>query len=322
MSRVTYRFRFESGKYKISVKVDEGVYQGARDAEKVALVPAELKDSDLSAGFQSALIDDPSQEPFYDALLGKLRALRQKLRLDDDRYLELLITFVQQIEYCDDHADNPKFPIETFVEKCGDCDDKSRLLAGLLSREGYEVVLLLFFEEQHMAVGVKSPPLDYKGTGYAYVETTSPALVGFLADENTNVRITSTPKVIPVGTGDKPYGKGEEITYLKDTFEEMKSCINDQKPELKKRSEACEEGEAELKALKAALERTPKSDPRRRQAAVDRYNRGVDEFNDLVAKRNAVASEINTCAEVFNHILGNAFDRRGVYRWVRGKLGD
>ncbi len=319
-SRVTYRFRFESEQLKISLKVDEAVYQGARDAEKVALVPPEMRDADLSVGFQRALIKDPAQKPFYETLLGELRSIRDRLRLDDDRYQELLITFVQQIEYCDEHADNPKFPIETFVEKCGDCDDKSRLLAGLLEREGFEVVLLLFSEEAHMAVGLKSPPLDYRGTGYSYVETTSPALVGFLTDENTSVKIRSTPEVVPIGTG-KPYGRGKEVAYLKETFAEMKACVADTKPKVAARSEACREGEAELAGLKTTLDRTPKSDPGRRQDAVDNYNRAVDKYNRLVAKRNAVAAELNACAEIFNYILKNAHDRSGVYRWVRDQRG-
>lgn len=321
-SRVTYRFLFEGRKHKISIKVDEAVYQGARNAEKVAVVPVEMKDADLSTEFQAALMNDPNLEPFYDTLLGELRRVKQQLGLDDDRYQELLISFVQQIDYCNDHADNPKFPIETFVEKCGDCDDKSRLLGALLTREGFDVVLLLFSEEAHMAVGLKAPPLDYKGTGYGYVETTSPALIGFLADENTNVRISSTPKVVPVGDGKKTYGGGKDLAYLRDTFTEMKACVEALKPDIETGNERCQEQEAALKTLKDELDRTPKSEPDKRKAAIARYNGAVDKFNKLVAKRNDLAAEINTCAEVFNYMLKNATDRPGVYRWVRAALKD
>jgi hypothetical protein len=320
--RVIYRFRFESRKLKISLRVDEAVYKAANKAEKVALVPAEMKDEDLSAELQSSLMDEAAQAPFYDDLLFELRAIKDQMGLDDDRYEELIITFVQQIEYCDQDADNPKFPIETFVDKCGDCDDKSRLLAALLSREGYEVMLLLFSEEQHMAVGIPSPPLDYKGTGYAYVETTSPAFVGFLADENTNVKISSNPKVIAVGDGKKPYGKGKAVAFLRDTFQEMKECIADFKPRIEEQSEACRKQEAVLADLKKKLDRTPKSDPVKRKAATEAYNRGVGEFNALVGKRNEQAEGLNTCATVHNHILKNAFDRPGVHRWVKSALGE
>ena len=71
-----------------------------------------------------------------------------------------------------------KFPIETYVDKSGDCADKSLLLAGILSREGYNVALLSFPKESHMAVGVVCPGADYKNTGYAFVETTQLSFVG------------------------------------------------------------------------------------------------------------------------------------------------
>jgi hypothetical protein len=320
-NRVSYRFRFEDGTHKIAVRIDDRVYQGARETPKVALVPAEMEDVDISGPFQLALIGEAEQRSFYDELIKALRTVRDREGLDEDRYLELMMAFVQQIAYCDAHADNPKFPIETFVEKCGDCDDKSRLLAALLAEEGYEVALLLFPEEAHMAVGIRAPPLDYKGTGYGYVETTSPALVGFLADENTTrVRITSTPKVLPVGDGRKRYGKGREVAYLYKAFTEMKSCVAELKPEVEEKSNACREQEAALGELKVALDSTPRSRPDERSAAVKRYNGGVDRFNRLVTSRNEVAGELNGCAEVFNHILKNAFNRKGVHKWVRERL--
>ena len=41
--------------------------------------------------------------------------------------------------YCAMLQNPAKFPIETVVDRARDCDDKSLLLAGLLSREGYSV---------------------------------------------------------------------------------------------------------------------------------------------------------------------------------------
>jgi hypothetical protein len=58
----------------------------------------------------------------------------------------------------------PKHPIAAFADGVGDCDVRSALLAGLLAREGYGACLLLFIEEQHMAVGLRA-----EGIGYADV---------------------------------------------------------------------------------------------------------------------------------------------------------
>ena len=60
------------------------------------------------------------------------------------------------------------------VENVGDCDDKAILLAGLLARENYSVVLFKFGPEKHMAIGVKSDAFPYKSTGFTYVEAMTP----------------------------------------------------------------------------------------------------------------------------------------------------
>ena len=99
--------------------------------------------------------------------------------LDSDRYLEMITAFVQSIPY-EDHPGGapPKFPVETVAERTGDCDDKSLLLAALLSRAGYDVALLNFIENSHMGVGIAADTGTYGSTGYAFIETTDYNFVG------------------------------------------------------------------------------------------------------------------------------------------------
>ena len=105
---------------------------------------------------------------------GKVKTSRN---LSDDEYLELMSDFVQSLRY-ETIKENPaKFPIETVMDGAGDCDDKSLLLAGLLSHEGYTVALLSFGPETHMATGVGSTDYLYKNTSYAFVETTNVSFV-------------------------------------------------------------------------------------------------------------------------------------------------
>ncbi len=64
-----------------------------------------------------AFANDPHQESFYTDLLAALREIRDRERLDDDRYLELIAVFVQSIRYeTDASIVEPKFPIETYVD--------------------------------------------------------------------------------------------------------------------------------------------------------------------------------------------------------------
>jgi len=77
----------------------------------------------------------------------------------DDEYLQSLIlnwsledvvVFVQDIPYESESGEYPKYPIETLVENCGDCEDKSILCASLLDLLGYNTSLLRY--PSHMAV--------------------------------------------------------------------------------------------------------------------------------------------------------------------------
>ncbi|MDD1660503.1 MAG: hypothetical protein LUQ62_04775, partial [Methanomicrobiales archaeon] len=92
-----------------------------------------------------------------------------------------LIAFVQSLPYTPDNISTgydeyPKFPLETLVDRGGDCEDTSILTAAMLNEMDVPAVLIAF--PGHMAVGVAwdeplpFPTFEYQGTGYSYVETT------------------------------------------------------------------------------------------------------------------------------------------------------
>lgn len=77
-----------------------------------------------------------------------------------------------------------RFPVETLVEKEGDCEDSSVLLAAILDSMGYDVVLLFYSWWDkgqmlgHLAVGVNiagdhGDYVEYNGFKYYYCETTN-----------------------------------------------------------------------------------------------------------------------------------------------------
>ncbi|WP_062399109.1 hypothetical protein [Methanogenium cariaci] len=90
----------------------------------------------------------------YAATADALRAGVPDTAENSDEYIEFLTVYVQSLAYnTSPDETGPKFPVETVIEKAGDCDDKSVLLAGLLSREDYNVSLFYFPDDSHMAVG-------------------------------------------------------------------------------------------------------------------------------------------------------------------------
>lgn len=94
--------------------------------------------------------------------------------------VEYLTAFVQQtIKYQPDPYNNgwdyPKYPIETLMEKVGDCEDSAALLVALLKTFGFDAVFILL--PRHMAVGIAcencTSYYNYNGKRYAYIETTN-----------------------------------------------------------------------------------------------------------------------------------------------------
>ena len=124
-------------------------------------------------------------------LVNKLELLIQSSDYDDYDRVNFYLNFVQDsIIYrydnetagCEEYW---KFPVETLVDKNGDCEDTSVLLASMLDVLDYDVVLLYYSWEEddkrlgHLAVGVSldgdygSYVLAENGKKYFYCETTS-----------------------------------------------------------------------------------------------------------------------------------------------------
>ncbi len=285
-------FQFEGVTRSPSIPVNGTVYFGAQRAQKEAILTRDIPDSIFIPNYYLAFLNDPNQEEFYRELSGAFRDIRTGHSLDDDEYLELMAVAVQSLPYdTDGTLTAPKFPIETYVDGRGDCDDKSLLLAGLLAREGYSVALFHFKPETHMAVGVKGYRCDYKDTGYGYVATTNLSLVGVPTSQLAGgVNLTSAPLVIPVANGTRLYGKCQETNAIQDALE---------------RTETRETSlSRDLASLSARM-----SDLRSRERFA--------EYNQLLDQYGTVVKDYNGNALVHNYILQHQDDRKGTYAWLR-----
>jgi hypothetical protein len=233
-----------------------------------------------------------------------------------------MAAYTQSLTY-ETTPDNPaKYPVETVVDGAGDCDDKSLLLAGLLSREGYRVALLAFSPESHMALGVGSADSLYKDTGYAFLETTNLSYVGVPPDELAGgVVLTSEPLIIPVGNGTTLYTSGAETSYINDmsTISEQKvQGMDTQVKPLVSDLTAKQEQIARLETQMQTL---------RSSGNVGAYNAQVSSHNALVSAYNAELATYNqevaryeTYADVHNYIISHAYDRKDTYAWVKANM--
>jgi len=288
--RPSYSFPFEDMTVTLSMPVDGPVYAGAKAADKEVTIYGNVSESAWIAESYLSMINDPNQEPFYSDLQGQLRKVKGNAGLSDDEFVDLMAVFVQTIPY-ETTPENPaKFPIETFAEKAGDCDDKSLLLAALLSREGYRTALLSFPEESHMAVGIVCNGAEYRNTGYAYIETTNVSYVGVPPDSlDGDIVLNSNPIVIPVGNGNRTYGACDETTFLHTVYVKSENRFTD----LTRQADSLQ---AELRALSG-----------RGDAAT--YNREIAAYNSLIA-------EMKRVAQIHNYVAGHQYDRKGTYAWA------
>jgi hypothetical protein len=288
---VSFTYAFEDGTVTLTVPINGSVYYGAQRAVKNASVPRDTPDADWVPGFYLAFLSDRHQDEFYRDLLSEFRRIRDEKSLDSDRYLELMAVGIQSLPYRE-KGGAPHFAVETFAERTGDCDDKSLLLAGLLSREGYRVSLLVFDAEDHMAVGIAADGCRYRNTSFAFLESTNLSLVGIPPEriEGAIPTLSSDPLVIPVGSGTTAYGACGETMAIHTAFIAA--------------GDAVDSLEQQLAAKKAEI---------------DRARGNLAEYNRLVSGYNSMVDEHNRNVEVTNYIVRHFHDRPGIYRWLRSR---
>jgi hypothetical protein len=292
----TYRnislgFRFEGIDRAISIPVNGTVYFGAQRAQKEAVLSREIPDSVFVPNYYLSFLSDPNQEEFFRELSGAFRSLRERASLDDDEYLELMAAAVQSLPYeTDGTLTAPKYPIETYVDGAGDCDDKSLLLAALLAREGYTVALFYFKPEAHMAVGIKGYRCNYRDTGYGYVATTNMSFVGVPETRLAGgLNLTSDPLVIPVANGTLLYSRCQETQAIDKALERTEALAGSLS--------------GDLTSLSARMS--------------DLRSRGrFTEYNQVAAQYEATIADYNENALAHNYILEHQDDRKGTYAWL------
>ncbi len=227
----------------------------------------------------------------YAQILDQTDTVKTSWNLTDDEYVELLATFVQSINYSTKEA--YRYPFETVIDKYGDCDDKSMLLTGLLTRAGYDAVLLVFEEESHATVGIKTTDTAaYPDTGgYAILETTSYSYVtdgSFTFEDGTSLK--STPIVITAREGTKTYTASyqiEAIIAYRDKAEEQIDLLSSKTESNTNTLETMEETviqyETRLNSLAALMDEK-----------LSAYNSYIDQANAVTAQQKKLNSDYNS----------------------------
>jgi len=318
---VSHVFPFEKAMVSLSVPVNASILEELKESGKIPSVYNNSGSGGIADGYR-AMVMEPVQEQIFSVLLEQLRTVRRLQGLSDDEYLELMAVYVQSLRYESLEQSPAKFPAKTIVDRAGDCDDKSLLLAGLLTREGYSVALMSFEPEAHMAIGIGSDDYLYKKTGYAFLETTNYSFVGVPTDSlGSNLTLTSDPAIVVISTGKKLYGSGNNTRYIHENYVKSEQKMKELSSELTGLNDDLMAKRVRISELDSQIAQLKNS------GNIKEYNSQIVTYSTLVSIYNRrldsfrqIHADYDKYADIHHYISEHKYDRKGVYDYVKRNL--
>lgn len=183
----TYNWNFGNKYWKISYEIPINTYMNYFNSNVSRIPQNQPQSKDAMAAFVT------SDEKVVKDLADELLSNAESQNYNDITIANFILKFVQAtiIYRLDDETKGCqeywRFPVETLVDKYGDCEDTSVLYAAFMDALSYEVALLFYSwlengeKVGHLAVGLHlegnhgSYVEDEAGTRYYYCETTTTA---------------------------------------------------------------------------------------------------------------------------------------------------
>lgn len=160
-----------------------------------------LMEKEPKGGQYQEVFSNEIQDKYTADLISKIKAVSD----DPDDQARVAISIAQQITYSKGFdIFTVNYPYKRIYYSWGDCSQKSILLAYLLKQLGYGTALLIFEEEEHMAVGIAtSEKYSYRNTGYAFVEAAVPFIITDASGKygENKTKLESMPEVVVVSKG-------------------------------------------------------------------------------------------------------------------------
>jgi len=231
--QIYYTFEYDCELYNIPLTLFESYNDYFSTIKKRVFTLSDMPESKLEEKYYNIFLDNDKDEKILQEVVSIIK--NEIWEEEPDEIVVALISFVQNIEYnCDKYFSyelageysvyETNYPYETLFDKKGVCEDSSILLAKLLRQLGYGVALFSYSGEEHMAVGI-SCPMDYSdyGSGYCFIETTGPSMIGIISKLEGDLELVSTPVIIKVAEG-KQF---EKIKQIKEEQEDLVDWYTD-----------------------------------------------------------------------------------------------
>lgn len=173
---VEHTWKCNGKAYSITLNVNSDLYDYFQNQREHLAYRYQFNGSEIPPNYFGFMLSEHDR-PVIRALADEFssRSMTEKEEVD------LAMTFVQSLPYAFDSTTKGtdeylRYPIETLVDGCGDCEDKVALLASLLYEMGIDFILLVLPE--HMAIGVHCNGIEahrylsFRDKRYYYIETT------------------------------------------------------------------------------------------------------------------------------------------------------
>lgn len=176
---VSYQWEFKGRNYTIGP-----IYFGNSALKNYQNLPHPQLDLYHPYEYVNAYTADINDDQVIADIVSAIKAAAEKQGITGNELVEFLVAFVQSFPYVSDSISTPsdeypRYPVETLLEKKGDCEDTAILTAVLLHELGYGSALLYLPDQEHMAVGVlggedvEGSYYEKNGQRYYYLETTA-----------------------------------------------------------------------------------------------------------------------------------------------------
>ena len=195
---VKHSWKYNDKECSVMLNISTDLYDYYRyDREHLAYA-YQFNNGELPPNYYSFMLSEHDR-PLMHSLAQEFSRYAQS---EKDR-IALALTFVQSLTYAYDAVSKGKdeyvrYPVETLVDGCGDCEDKVSLLVALLYEMDIDFVLLVLPE--HMALGVHCDEvaanryLLFQGKKYYYLETTMPNWeIGEIPSDYYSAEIEAVP---------------------------------------------------------------------------------------------------------------------------------
>ena len=301
--RLTFSFNSSGEGHLVTLALDPGALPSRGGGMVCPLSSWHPGEEAALASYYAGIFRDPREDALYTPLLSELGRIRRMEGLNDDEYLELMVHFVQAIPYDADAPVCPRTPAGVILDGRGDCDEKSLLLLGMLSREGYDAAILIFPEERHATAGIRitaaTQPsfrvFDSGGRKYVYIETTRPTFIGLYPDRFA----TADPVVIPSGNGTITYRAINDVMHIVSTQKRMEEKMT-------WLVTAGGDMLGEITTLEGKLSSGTG------YSTQEEFDADYSRYITLVARYNQYAADFAKIRDVYQFILDHQDDRLGV----------